>query len=93
MFRPGCENSLTSENCQPGLQVYRGKDWEWDWEDDHDEGHPGYGYVKKCLEFQWANVKWNGGVKDRYRIGNSGKHDLCITNRKVEDIDIGLFLR
>ena len=82
---------MTSKNCKQGLQVYRGKDWDRDWADDHDDdGNPGYGYVKKCLEFKWANVKWNGGILERYRIGNSGKHDLCILNRQIEEVRIGL---
>lgn len=85
----GCKVLLTAKNCKPGLKVYRGKNWERDWTDDHDDGHPGYGYVRKCLEFQWANVKWNGGVLERYRIGNSGKHDLCVSNRQVEEVGRG----
>ena len=85
---------MTSKNCKRGLQVYRGKDWDRDWADDHDNnGNPGYGYVKKCLEFKWANVKWNGGIFERYRIGNSGKHDLCILNRQIEHARIGLLFQ
>ena len=77
---------MTSKNCKRGLQVYRGKDWDRDWADD-------YGYVKKCLEFKWANVKWSRGILERYRIGNSGKHDLCILNRQIEHARIGLLFQ
>ena len=89
MLVQGCDVPVTTRNCKPGIQVFRNKDWEWGTED-YKDGHPGYGFVKQCLEFEWANVQWNGGVLGRARIGSSGKHDLCIVSRQTEDIISGL---
>ena len=86
---PDCKVPVTARNCKPGIQVFRNKDWEWGTED-HKDGHPGYGFLKECFEFEWANVQWNGGVFSRARIGSSGKHDLCVVSRKTEEIVSGL---
>ena len=79
-----CKVPVTSSNCKQGLQVSRGRDWEWE-TDDYDNGRAGYGNIKECLEFMWANVKWKGGKSGRFRIGNSGKYDLCESGRIVEE--------
>ena len=83
-----CDDPLTATNCKTGIQIFRGSDWE-DGAVDHSNGHPGYGYVDQCLEFMYAKVTWDGGNKGRYRIGNNGKHELCVSKRQTERLTPG----
>ena len=73
-----CDSPVTINNCKPGLNVSRGKDWDGG-KDDFDNGRPGFGIITDCLEFNWAKVKWSSDLKepDQYSIGSSGKYELC----------------
>ena len=73
---------VTSQNCEVGRCVKRGRDWKWG---TSDHNNPGKGRITKCwndrrptgeMEDQMANVTWESGVSGIYRIGNESAYDL-----------------
>ena len=68
-----------------GLRVVRGADWEWG-DQDGGEGHVGTVVEvegeragdRQDQEGQSVVVRWDSGVKFRYRCGQKEKYDLRV---------------
>ena len=74
--------SITSSNCEVGLLVARGKDWNWGDEDFSPiTGKPTNGIVLSCQSDKLAEVQWaDGGQRKRYRIGADNAFDLVLVS-------------
>ena len=59
-----------------GVLVVRGKDWQWG-----TQGSGGIGNITQGLgvysSVGWIQVLWADGHRNSYRVGNSGKYDVC----------------
>ena len=70
---------MTSENCEVGMFVRRGRDW-MSGSQDHFNGKKATGIITLCdkVRFKLVQVYWAGGTKQVYRIGALGAFDLSI---------------
>eukprot|EP01065_Artemidia_motanka_P044164 TRINITY_DN6243_c0_g2_i2.p2 TRINITY_DN6243_c0_g2~~TRINITY_DN6243_c0_g2_i2.p2 ORF type:complete len:397 (+),score=132.50 TRINITY_DN6243_c0_g2_i2:94-1284(+) len=72
------ECQLGHSDAQAGMKVYRGSSWRWG-NQDGGFGHEGelIGMADACPKGAWWRVHWKKtGIKNVYRVGCSGKHDL-----------------
>ena len=73
---------VTSENCETGLTVRRGIDWDWG-DQDYQNGMPGTGVITECKSSEWADVQWNNGRTHWYRIGPDSFDLIIVGNIKL----------
>ena len=73
---------VTSENCETGLTVRRGIDWDWG-DQDYQNGMPGTGAITECKSFTRATVQWNNGRTMGYRIGPDSFDLIIVGNIKL----------
>eukprot|EP00002_Diphylleia_rotans_P006818 TRINITY_DN1622_c0_g2_i1.p1 TRINITY_DN1622_c0_g2~~TRINITY_DN1622_c0_g2_i1.p1 ORF type:complete len:677 (+),score=123.00 TRINITY_DN1622_c0_g2_i1:93-2123(+) len=64
---------INDENSTAGVRVMRGNDWKWQ---DQDGGFGKTGRIVGPSSRGWANVEWDTGSRNSYRIGGEGKFDL-----------------
>lgn len=57
-------------------RVVRGRDWKWENQDSHGQGT----IVRPNSNPMWVWVKWDNGIEQSYRIGESGHYDLYIVS-------------
>ncbi|XP_052131262.1 uncharacterized protein LOC113214724 isoform X3 [Frankliniella occidentalis] len=77
-------STWTLKGIFQGARVQRGLDWSWD---DQDGGKGGKGTVLKITDGSkktnswrsWADVQWDHGKKNSYRVGAKGFVDLQFT--------------
>jgi len=68
---------VTVETCVVGASVGRGPDWSWG---EQGGGRRATGVITKMLKkHSVAEVKWDAGSINKYRIGRDAKHDLAFT--------------
>jgi len=72
------KNHVTSLDARPGLLVQRGIDWQWG-----DQDGSTIGVIVSIERNGWANVRWETGTVNGYRIGAGGKFDLQASNARV----------
>lgn len=72
---------VTKANAAIGMQVVRGRDWDYSTQD-HFEGKPSVGtivrdrhYFPSNPESEWVSVKWKNGEENNYRIGEENEDD------------------
>ena len=72
---------VTSGNCDIGINVKRGRDWESGTQDQIN-GKQVIGQIAECQN-QVAKVTWDGGASGTYHIGASNKYELHMIAGKV----------
>ena len=69
-------STMLARMFSAGVLVVRGKDWQWG-----DQGSGRIGNITQGLGVfshpGWIEVLWADGHQNDYRVGNSGKYDVC----------------
>eukprot|EP01065_Artemidia_motanka_P046614 TRINITY_DN70_c0_g4_i1.p1 TRINITY_DN70_c0_g4~~TRINITY_DN70_c0_g4_i1.p1 ORF type:complete len:3893 (+),score=1325.81 TRINITY_DN70_c0_g4_i1:111-11681(+) len=69
---------LDVSQVSKGMMVVRGPDWRWKGQDGNGPGRVMSIAPQKCVGGVWARVQWHSsGLQNIYRVGCSGKYDLC----------------
>jgi len=94
---PASNIMVTKDNAVVGLEVVRGRDWDYG-DQDHFEGKPGtgiiidkYGYFPSNKNTSWVTVKWKGGRTNSYLIGtesddDDASYDLYVYQGSTEQV-------